>query len=78
VLEASVEVQTGAVVSATVTVADVVAVLLQESVAVQVRVTLYLLAQLPPTVLSEEVTTGLVASHASLALGVPNVGVEGH
>ena len=67
----------GGVVSITSTVWLQEAELPLQSVAVQVRVTLYTPAQLPGVVASTKVTTGL-GSQVSLALGSGNTGVFGH
>src|SRR4029079_587700 len=70
------EVNTGAVLSVTVIVCDAVAVLPHASVAINVLVRVYSLAQVPGALASVEVID--TVPHASLAVGVPNVGVSGH
>src|SRR5439155_1332591 len=67
----------GAAVSVTFTVWLAVLVLPQASLAVQVRVTEYLPAQLPGVVASADVRLGL-GSHASVAVGVPTPELAGH
>src|SRR5206468_11351287 len=68
---------TGAVVSTTWITWLAVELLLQWSVAVQVRVTSFACGQLPGVVTSANVSVGL-ASHASVAVGVANDGLAGH
>lgn len=70
-------VSVGAVLSVTVMVRVHCAVLLQSSVAVQVRTTVYSCEQLPGVVTSLEVTIGLV-SQLSVAVAAPKFGVAGH
>src|SRR6185503_9556071 len=70
------EVNTGAVLSVTVIVCDAVAVLPHASVAINVLVRVYSLAQVPGALASVEVID--TVPHASLAVGVPNDGVSGH
>src|SRR5678815_806645 len=70
------EVNTGAVLSSTVITCEAVAVLPQASVAINVLVRVYSLAQVPGAEASVEVM--LTAPHASLAVGVPKLGVKGH
>src|SRR6476646_9110593 len=70
------EVNTGAVLSSTVIVCEAVAVLPHASVALNVLVRVYSLAQVPGADASVEVM--LTAPHASLAVGVPKLGVKGH
>jgi hypothetical protein len=67
---------TGAVLSSTVIVCEAVELLPHASVAVQVLVTLYSLAQLPGDVASANVIDDV--PHASEAVGLLNVGVAGH
>ena len=55
---------------------EVVAVLPQASVAVNVLVTVYSLAQVPGALASVDVID--TVPQASLAVGVPNDGVKGH
>src|SRR5207342_1158530 len=76
VAAAGTEVNTGAVLSVTVIVCEAVAVLPQASVAINVLVRVYSLAQVPGELVSVEVIDTL--PHASLAVGVPNDGVSGH
>ena len=64
----------GASVSCTVTVSDVVAVLLQASLAIQVRVTLYAPAHDPGAVESNDEEATEAPLQLSLALGLPNTG----
>src|SRR5437870_2236194 len=71
------EVTTGAVWSSTLMVWLHEAELPQASVAVQVRRTLLTAGQLAASVSSETVTVGL-GSQASVKIGVPNAGCEGH
>jgi hypothetical protein len=66
----------GGVLSLTTIVALHVAVLLQSSVAVHVRVTLYVPAQEPCVVASDDVIVS-VASQASVAVGATHVGTVG-
>ena len=66
----------GAVISCTTIVRLQVALLPQSSVAVQVRVTLYVPAHEPVAVISEKVIL-TVASQASVAVGATNTGVAG-
>ena len=66
----------GAVISRTTTVPEHVAVLPQSSVAVQVRVTLYVPTHDPGVVASVNVMV-TVASQASVAVGGVNTGTEG-
>ncbi len=66
----------GAVISLTNIVAVQVAVFPQSSVAVQVRVTLYVPLQVPCVVASVNVIATL-ASHASIAVAIPKFGVAG-
>jgi hypothetical protein len=66
----------GGVISSTVIIPLQVAVLPQSSVAVQVRVTLYVPAHEPAVVASTKVIS-TVASHASVAVGGINTGTEG-
>jgi acyl-CoA-binding protein len=68
---------TGAVLSVTEMVWEAWEELLQSSVAVQERVTLYSCGQAPGVVTSLNVNEGL-GSHASVAIGVVNTGVAGH
>src|SRR5678809_1077399 len=70
------EVNTGAVLSSTVITCEAVAVLPQASVAINVLVRVYSLAQVPGAEASVEVM--LTAPHASLAVGIPKLGVKGH
>jgi uncharacterized protein YsxB (DUF464 family) len=70
------EVNTGAVLSSTVITCEAVAVLPQASVAINVLVRVYSLVQVPGALASVEVIDTL--PQASLAVGVPNVGVSGH
>jgi hypothetical protein len=76
VAAAGTEVNTGAVLSVTVITCEAVAVLPQASVAVNVLVTIDSLAQVPGVVASVEVID--TVPHASVAVGVPKVGVKGH
>ena len=76
VAAAGTEVNTGAVLSSTVIVCEAVAVLPQASVAINVLVRVYSLAHVPGAEASVEVM--LTAPHASLAVGVPKLGVKGH
>src|SRR6187431_1622173 len=76
VAAAGTEVNTGAVLSSTVITCEAVAVLPHASVAINVLVRVYSLAHVPGALASVEVM--LTAPHASLAVGVPNVGVSGH
>src|SRR4249919_1162185 len=76
VAAAGTEVNTGAVLSSTVITCEAVAVLPQASVAINVLVRVYSLAQVPGELVSVEVM--LTAPHASLAVGVPKLGVKGH
>jgi len=66
----------GGVISRTTTTPVQVAVFPQSSVAVQVRVTLYVPAQDPAVVASTNIMV-TVASHASVAVGGVNTGVAG-
>ena len=66
----------GGVISCTTIVRLQVALLPQSSVAVQVRVTLYVPVHEPVAVTSEKVIL-TVASHASVAVGATNIGVAG-
>src|SRR5207342_1370990 len=70
------EVNTGAVLSSTVITCEAVAVLPQASVAINVLVRVYSLAHVPGAEASVEVID--TAPHASLAVGVPKLGVKGH
>src|SRR5688572_8717725 len=70
------EVNTGAVLSSTVIVCVAVAVLPQASVAINVLVTVYSLAQVPGVEASVDVIA--TVPQASVAVGVPNDGVKGH
>ena len=76
VAAAGIEVNTGAVLSSTVITCDAVAVLPQASVAVNVLVTVYSLAQVPGALAS--VVVMFTVPHASVAVGVPKDGVSGH
>ena len=67
---------TGAVVSVTLIVWLAVLVLLQTSLAVQVRVTEYLPAQLPGVVTSANVSVGV--AQLSVAVAAAKLGVAGH
>src|SRR4026208_1534797 len=69
-------VNTGGVLSVTVNTCCAVAVLPQASGAINVLVTIYSLAQVPLVVASELVME--TRPQASVAVGVPNVGVSGH
>ena len=71
VAAAGTEVNTGAVLSVTVITCDAVAVLPQASVAINVLVTVYSLAQVPGVEAS--VVVMVTAPQASVAVGVPNV-----
>ena len=68
---------TGGVLSTTFTVCVQLAELPQSSVAVQVRVTVYVPAHAPGVVTSANVTVR-VGSHASVAVGAGNTGLAGH
>src|SRR6476661_1672783 len=76
VAAAGTEVNTGAVLSSTVITCEAVAVLPQASVAINVLVRVYSLAQVPGAEASLLVM--LTVPHASLAVAVPNDGVSGH
>ncbi len=67
----------GGVLSVTLIVCDLLEELPQESVAVQVLVTLYFCGQFPGVVTSTKVKDGLL-SHTSVAVGLLNTGVAGH
>ena len=67
---------TGAEISWTLIVCEAVEILLQASVAVHVRVTLYVPAQAPLVVTSAEVNVNALP-HSSLAVAVANTGVAG-
>ena len=67
---------TGAVLSITLIICDVVEALPQSSVAVQVRVTLYICGHVPGVVTSPKVNE-TVASQASVAVGVVKTGMLG-
>ena len=73
---AGTEVNTGAVLSSTVITCEAVAVLPQASVAVNVLVTVYSLAQVPGVVASVEVI--VTVPQASVAVGVPKLELAGH
>ena len=76
VAAAGTEVNTGAVLSSTVITCEAVAVLPQASVAINVLVTVYSLAQVPGALAS--CCNDHTVPQASLAIGVPNDGVSGH
>ncbi len=76
VVAAGIVVNTGAVLSSTVITCDAVAVLPQASVAVNVLVTVYSLAQVPGALAS--VVVMFTVPQASVAIAVPKDGVSGH
>ena len=67
----------GGVLSTTLILSLAVLLLPEQSVAVQVRVTVYCCAHLPGVVTSVYVSLGL-PSHTSVAVGVAKLGVAGH